>query len=293
MNSEGNRHIRLDSTTLVVGRQLSLFQWIVGFFFIELTWTFIGGGATFLVSEATRNRTWSTIKWVTYLTQHINFVILLLVLILFIRKAVLVTIKTYVTNAPSFRWCLFRFSAGVWLVGIIVTTLVTALIEPKSIMVNSTNHLGNRLFLILIALVLTPVQCIAEELLFRTTLWRMLTHRVKRAWVISVISGGIFTLAHLSNLEVQSSNFSFVILSYYFLSGYLFMEMTRRHGGTEAAFGAHIANNMFLVLVINYAGSSLPSDPWFIQQTPSIYVDLVVLVVCSSVIIRYGSRPNH
>ena len=290
MISEQNPHFRLDNVSLKVGKQLTLSQWIVGFFFIGLTWTSVGGRATFLAIEITRNRTWSTIKWVTYLTQHINFVILLLAIILFILIAVRVTIKTYITNAPTFRWSLFWFSAGVWLVGISTATLFTAIIEPESIMGNPTTRLTDRFFLILIALVLTPVQCIAEELLFRTTLWRMLTYRVQKGWGISVISGLIFTLAHLANLEVQSANFSLPIVGFYFLSGYLFMEMTRIHEGTEAALGAHIANNMFLVLVINYVGSSLPSDPWFIQQAPSIWVDLIVLVACSSVVIHYGKK---
>ena len=293
MNSGQNSHPRPDNPALMVGKQLTLFQWIVGFFFIELTWTFVGGGATFLVSEATRNHAYSSTSWIIYITQHVNFVILCSVLLIFIFKAVRVSFLTYITDAPSFRWRLFWFSVGVWLIGISLTMLVTALIEPKAILFNATTTLANRLFLMLIALILTPIQCIAEELLFRTTLWRMLAHRVKRGWVISAISGIIFTLAHLSNLEVQSSNFSLPILGFYFLSGYLFMEMTRVHGGTEAAFGAHIANNMFLALVINYAGSSLTSDPWFIQQNPSIWLDLLVLVTCSAIIIRYGQRWQH
>ena len=68
------------------------------------------------------------------------------------------------------------------------------------------------------------------------------------------------------------------------------MEMVRIHQGSEAAFGAHIANNLFLVLVINYSGSSLVSDPWFLQQDPLVWLDITVLLLCSTIIIRYGNR---
>lgn len=275
-----------------LGKRLTIPQWIASFIGIELVWTFVGGGATFLFLEATRNHFWSTATWVIYVGQHVNFLILFGTILLFVLKVVRVPLIRYVTNAHHFRWRLFWFSFLVWTTGIAIATIVTALFEPQAIMLHPTNQLWNRIMLMVLALVLTPLQCITEELLFRTTLWRMMEGRVRKYWIPAVVSGLVFTLAHLTNAEVQTSNYSISVLLYYFLSGFLFMEMIRVHNGSEAAFGAHIANNLFLVLVINYAGSSLTSDPWLLQQAPVVWLDITVLIICSTIIIRYSARQG-
>ncbi len=274
------------------GNRLNLIQWIVCFICIELVWTFLGGASTTLFSELTRNRSWSTYSWVIYLNQHINFVVLFGSIFVFVRYILRIPLRTFITQAPRFRWKLFRFSLFVWLVGVSIATLITALIEPQAIMLYRTPRIWDRLTLMILALLFTPLQCIAEELLFRTYVWRMMEGRIKKFWIPGVISGLIFTLAHLTNSELQSTNYSVFVLFYYFLTGFLFMEMTRIHGGSEAAFGAHIANNLFLVFIINYAGSSLPSDSWFIQQNPIIWLDLVVLSLCSACIIWMGKHKR-
>lgn len=294
MNSRGTTdeqglHGSLEHTG-VVGQNLSLFQWILAFFFIELTWTFVGGAVTYIVAESTRDQSYSSLPWMIYVIQHVNFLVLIGTLMFVILKAVRVSLARFITDAPRFRWPLFRFSLGVWLAGMSLATCISWLIEPQGIMINHTERLWDRLFLFVLAVVLTPVQCVAEELLFRTMIWRMLEKRVRKSWALGAISGVVFTLAHLTNAEVQSSGFDPLVIAYYFLSGFLFMEMVLRHRGTEGAFGAHIANNIFLVLAVNYAGSSLPGDPWLIQGAPFIWVDLLVLFSCSLVIITVGKR---
>jgi len=275
-----------------VGKRLTLSQWIIGFICIELAWTFLGGGATYLFFEATRNHQWSTVVWVDYVGQHVNFIILFIAVLLLVHHGVGTTLRQFITDAPVFRKRLFGFSSLVWFVGIGIGTILTILAEPGAIMYRTTEDLYLRFLMIPIILLLTPLQCIAEELLFRTTLWRILEDRTKRYWVLPVISGLVFTLAHLANLEVRTTSNPIPVLLYYFLTGALFMEMTRVYGGSEAAFGAHVANNLYLALLVNYCGSSLASDSWFLQQKPIIWVDLAILVVCSSIIIRYGNKSN-
>ena len=281
-----------NSVSSLLWKRISLMTWVTSFIAIELIWTFGGGGATFLFYELTRNHLWSSSTWVVYMNQHVNFIVLLALLLVFVVYVLRTTVIRFVTDALRFRWRLFWFSFLVWFIGVAVATAVTALIEPQAIMFNYTSRIWERLTLMIIALILTPVQCIAEELLFRTTLWRMLNGRSRKLWLPAVISGLVFTLAHLSNTEVQSTQYDLLILLYYFLTGFLFMEMTRIHRGSEAAFGAHCANNLFLVLVVNYAGSSLPSDPWLIQQNPGILLNLVVLILCSIVIIWQGKHER-
>lgn len=276
-----------------VGARLSISRWIAGFLFIELVWTFVGGFATFLITEATRDYPWSSSLVTMYLLHHVNFLILLGAIVLFVTRGLRIPMIRFITNAPKFRWKLFMSSAGIWLIGVSIATVVTAIVEPQAILPNPTDKLWRRLMVMVLVLVFTPIQCIAEELFFRTMLWRMLEHRMKRGWLISVISGLVFTFAHLTNVEVRTSNQVPLVLLYYFMTGMLFMEMTRAHGGTEASFGAHVANNLFLVLAVNYPDSSLPSDPWLLQQDPSIVLDLTVMTVCSLAIIRRAGKTAY
>jgi len=271
------------------GLRLSIFQWVACFLFIEIVWTFVGGAVTMLFFELTRNRAYSSASWLIYLGQHMNFLVLFSVIWLCTRYVLRVPLGRFVTDAPRFRWSLFRYGAIVWLVGIAIGTVVTALLEPEAIMINRTDFIWDRLTLMAIALIFTPLQCIAEELLFRTLLWRMFSGRVRKGWVIAGVSGVVFTIAHLANAEVQTADVVYPVLFYYFLTGALFMEINRRHGGSEAVFGAHVANNIFLVMVINYTGSSLASDPWFIQQSPVLWLDLTILILCC-LIILYGTK---
>ena len=273
-----------------IGSRLTLQHWIASFIFIEVVWTFVGGGVTYAFMKLSQTFAGPSAIWTLYVAQHLSFVVLLATLLIFIRVVVRTTFLSFVTNAPKFRWRITGFAFSVWFVGMILITGFRVLFDSNAIMVNPTNHLGSRLSLMLLALFLTPLQCIAEELLFRTTLWRMLEGKGKHVWLPAVISGLIFTLAHLTNVEVQSSNYHIFILAYYFLSGVFFMEMTRVYGGSEAAFGAHVANNLFLVLVVTYNDSSLASDPFLILENPLVILDMVVLIVCSTIIIRQADK---
>lgn len=242
-----------------------------------------------LFYELTRNRWFSGASWIIYLGQHVNFLVLFATIWLCIRYVIRVPIARFITDAPRFRWRLFRFAALVWFTGIAIGTIVTALVEPEAMMVNRTDCVWDRLTLMTIALIFTPLQCIAEELLFRTFLWRMFEGRARRIWIIAGASGIIFTIAHLANAEVQRTDTVILVLLYYFLTGVLFMVITQQHKGSEAVFGAHIVNNLFLVMIINYTGSSIHSDPWFIQQSPVIWLDLTILTLCSLVILYGGT----
>ena len=273
-----------------IGSRLSLPHWIASFIFIEVVWTFVGGGVTHAFMRLSQNFSFSSAIWTIYVAQHLSFVVLLATLLVFIRMVVGTTFVSFVTNAPKFRWRVTGFAFLVWFVGITLVTGIRVFFDSDAIMVNPTNHLGGRLSLMLLALFLTPLQCIAEELLFRTTLWRMLEDKATQVWLPAIISGSIFTLVHLTNVELQSSNYHILVLAYYFLSGVFFMEMTRVYGGSEAAFGAHTANNLFLVLVVTYRGSSLASDPFLILENPIVILDLLVLIACSTIIIRQADK---
>ncbi len=266
---------------------LSLLEWIIALVLIVSVWLIFGRHLTTLFVGLLNHFKVPPTTLLYYLQQHLHFILLALILVLFIKRVVKSPLKTFVTNSPKFRWSLFFFAFGVWIVAIILYMLI---FSTSSISYSPPQNLANRLLFMAVALVVTPLQSYIEELLFRITFWRMLEGRLKSNLLISVLSGLFFTLFHLFNVEVTQAPIKIIPLLYYFLAGFVLMMMTTNHQGGEAAIGAHVANNLFLALIVNYQGSSLTSDAWFTLEAPPIWSDLILLIICGLIVIRYGKR---
>ncbi len=270
--------------------RLTLLEWIVSLVLIVVVWLFLGGRLTFLFVELVARFGIVPSTLLLYVQQHLHFLILAGALALFIFKVVRTPLRVYLSDSPSFRWPLFFFAFGVWIVGITLFMLATWLLFPSTISFSPPENLPKRLLFMALALVITPLQSFVEELLFRVSLWRMLERRLKSNLLIALISGLFFTLFHLWNLEVIQAPILILPLLYYFLAGFFFMLMTTTFSGGEAAIGAHVANNLFLALFVNYQGSSLVSDAWFTLEAPPVWGDLLLLIICGLIVIRYGKR---
>ncbi len=270
--------------------RLSLFEWIVSLVLIVAVWLFLGGRLTSLFMGFVVRLGIALSPLLLYFQQHLHFLVLLAALAFFIFKVVRTPLRSYVSDSPTFRWPLFFFAFGVWIVAITLFMVGTHLFSPTKIAFSPPENLTQRLLFMALALVITPLQSFAEELLFRISLWRMMEKRLKSNLLIALISGLFFTLFHLSNLEVTQAPVQLFALLYYFMAGFLFMLMTTTCQGGEAAIGAHVANNLFLALFVNYQGSSLMSDAWFILGAPPVWGDLLLLIICGLIVIRYGKR---
>jgi len=269
-----------------VGTRLSLQKWIVAFVSIELVWTFLGGFTTYLAAGLLGKLALEMTVISRYLLTHVNFIMLLFAILGFIHWGLAIHPLRFITQAPAFRWRLAFMAFGIWTLGLGLLAVALSIIKPGSISFNSGIHTSERLLMTALVLFFTPLQCIAEELLFRGVLWRMLEGRALRSTLRNSISGLVFTLAHLTNTEVGLSSEGLIALVYYFLTGFLFMEMTTSSNGLETAFGAHIANNLFIALIMNYPSSSLESTPLLMLDKMRPSVDLIALVVCAALILR-------
>ena len=269
-----------------IGTRLSLRKWIVAFVSIELVWTFLGGFATYLAAALLGKLNPDLSLGSRYLLKHINFIILLCAILGFIHWGLAIPPVRFITQAPIFRWRLALMAFGVWTLGFGLLAVALSIIYPGSLSFNAGIHTSERLLMAVLVLLLTPLQCLAEELLFRGVLWRMLEGHRLRNTLRNSISGLVFTLAHLTNTEVGLSPEGLIALAYYFLTGFLFMEMTTSSNGLETAFGAHIANNLFIALIMNYPSSSLESAALFMQDRMHPSADLILLIVCAALILR-------
>jgi uncharacterized protein len=271
---------------LAVGTRLSLQKWVVAFVSIELIWTFLGGLATYITASILDKFDPGMAIGSRYLLKHINFIILLFAILGFIHWGLAIQPLRFITVAHNFRWRMAFMAFWIWTLGLGLLAAALSIINPGSISFNFSIRVSERLLMAALVLILTPLQCIAEELLFRGMLWRMLEGRRLRNTLRNSISGLVFTLAHLTNPEVGLSMDGLVALTYYFLTGFLFMEITTSAQGLEAAIGAHIANNLFIALIMNYPGSSLDSTALFMLDKMYPAADLILLIVCAALILR-------
>lgn len=144
---------------------------------------------------------------------------------------------------------------------------------------------ARRLAFLCAALVLTPLQALSEEVVFRVLPVRAVTGGSLdcppwRQIAASLVSGLLFLALHLSNSEFSLGLNKVLVALYYFLFGVLGTLTSFRKGGFEAVWGVHLANNLFIALVLNYPGSPYVTPSLFTRGTPlSMPVQLVQLVL--------------
>ena len=91
----------------------------------------------------------------------------------------------------------------------------------------------------LVIIVLTgPLQAAGEEYLFRGYLMQVLGSFLHRPWVVVLISGAVFTIAH-------GLNQSLLLMFVRFVFGCVMGTLVVTTGGLEAAIAAHAVNNLF------------------------------------------------
>lgn len=116
------------------------------------------------------------------------------------------------------------------------------------------------------ALVFTPIQTSAEEILFRGYLLQGLGLFVRQPFVLTLIASLPFAIAHFENPEMARGSV-WIGLTYFLLAVFLTL-ITLWDNRLELALGVHAANNLFVLLVVNTQDSVLPTPAVFIQQFP-------------------------
>lgn len=243
---------------------------------------------TFLALPILENGIFYMLKEV--ITQYIPF-ILLFGAIIFASNLIMKTpIRKLTTYENKFRYSLMFSIIGVFF----LFNIILSLIHFKNISF-VTNAWKERLLLLPFLIVLIPVQSVAEELLFRVMPARLysrdtLNINQNQKILLSLVSGFIFLVPHLTNVEF-SLNASFLVVAiYYFAYGALLMALGLYTNGFEASIGLHIANNMFLALFVNYPDSSLVSSPLFRYSENATNAELLINLLLVFVLIFYFLR---
>lgn len=210
----------------------------------------------------------------------INFTLLAMLLGLFLTVRFLHQrfLTSVVTPLENINWKRILTGFAVFMGLITLVSLVEALFKPEEYQM--TFDLKQFLVFLPVALLVTPLQAAAEELLFRGYLMQGIGLLSRHAAVPVLGSSLLFMLAHLSNPEVGEGAYLIPLL--YFLMGLFLALITVKSNSLELAIGVHAANNLFALLVMNYANSALPAPSIFMASELDPLASLISFVVVAA-----------
>lgn len=190
--------------------------------------------------------------------------------------------RTLVTPRPRIDARRILLGGMVWGLLAIIGALIEGLLFPGRYV--WTPDLQRWLPFALAALLLTPLQCLAEELAFRGYLMQALARMWRQPAFVAVASSAVFTVPHLYNPEIAAYGLWLMAANYFAMALFL-ATITLRDGRLELAIGVHTANNLLLALGINYAES--------VFSTPSLFTAVTLDPVYSVVTLLLGAAIFH
>lgn len=227
-------------------------RYLLGIIFIAAAWMIGGGYAYALVLHFVP------------LGRVTEFVAINVSILTLLAGVVLVVIvlhrrswRTLVTPRPELDWRRIAEGAAVWVALAAACAAIEHLVYPGRYA--WTLDVQRWLPFVVTALLLTPLQCAAEELVFRGYLVQALGRLLRQPVALAVLSAVIFTLPHLYNPEVAAYGLA-IMAANYFVMGLFLASVTLRDGRLELAIGAHAGNNLLLALFINYADSAFETE---------------------------------
>ncbi len=209
--------------------------------------------------------------------------------------------RSLITDHSTFRFTLFFKSMGAYLLVATLFLLLGFMTEPEAYSTSGASFLEH-LMLLPLVLVLTPIQTSSEEVVFRVLPIRVvqggrLRRGAMRNILACVLSAILFTAPHLSNRELGSADNPAIVLVFYALFGGLVTALSIASGGFEPALAIHAANNLFVALICNYQGSSLPSLPLLTTTkaigTPLDLLQLIIGLLMVFLVVRKDIMAKH
>ena len=197
--------------------------------------------------------------------------------------------RTLVTPYARIDWRRMVQGAAVWVALSLVFSVIENLLYPGRYAWSF--DLQRWLPFALAALLLTPLQCAAEELMFRGYVLQGLGRVLRRPAALAVLSSAIFTVPHLYNPEVAAYGLA-IMAANYFVMGLFLAGVALRDGRLELAIGAHAGNNLLLALFIRYDDSVFETESVFTAGALDPVYSLVTLILSALLFYWWFSRRS-
>lgn len=162
------------------------------------------------------------------------------------------------TNRLKFDKKRFLISFSIWFVLSLITFFLS-----KNEFVHLNFQLDKFLVLLVVSSIVLLIQCIAEELVFRSFLMKWIGTKFSNGLLQAIITGVIFGYMHASNPEVDA--IGTIALIYYIGTGIFLGLIVVLDDGLEISTGFHFANNLFAAIIV--------TKNWQVFQTDAIFMD--------------------
>lgn len=213
-----------------------------------------------------------------YVLINLTFLPLLFGLFVAVRLIHRRPFRTLVTGRPRVRWGLVLRSGLAFFVPMAALSAVQAAATPEAFVLQF--EAAAFALLLPVALVLTSMQSMTEELAFRGYLMQGLRRLTARRWIIVAVSSAAFVAPHYGNPDLMAAPvLGFINLAAF---GALAACASIKADGLEPALGFHAANNLFIVLVVNPTVAEMPTPSIAIYTLPPGAVDLAIFLVAGT-----------
>jgi membrane protease YdiL (CAAX protease family) len=241
----------------------SIKYWVV--LFIVIGAYLLGNIVVFFISVKCCNNTNYLIKSLENNLGKLSTFILILLPWIFVFIALVISAKLIL--GWSFRYLItnrnkidFKRLFISFLLWFLISTIIFFFTKNDLII----NNFKSDFFLLLfVAFIVLLVQTTAEELFFRSFLFKWFNIKISYTYLISIITGIIFGLLHSTNPEIEVLG-KFAII-YYIEVGVFLSIISVIDDGLEFSIGFHFANNLFAALIV--------TNNWQVIQTEALYVD--------------------
>lgn len=252
----------------------SWWRYVLGVIFIAGCW--IGGGA-YVYVRVLEIPLGEVSNFVALNASILTLLVAVVIVVIVLHRRPWLTL---VTPYPAVDWRRVMMGGVTWGGLLLLCAAVESLIYPGRYA--WTADWSRWLPFVAAALLLTPMQCLAEELMFRGYLVQGLARISRHPAFLAFVSSLVFTLPHLLNPEVEAYGV-WIMAANYFAMALFFATIALRDGRLELAIGAHIANNLLLALSVNYADSVFETPSLFTADTLDPVYSLLTLLLSAAV----------
>lgn len=224
-----------------------------------------------------------------YLSQILPFAVLLLGLAIALRWIHHRPFLTLITPNPQI--CYGRIAQGFWIwLWLLSPPFLLQVVANRSTVYLSFQPLQWLRFLPII-LTGTLLQATTEELLLRGYCLQGIGQLTRNRALLTSLSGLLFAIAHVSNPEVDAGHHPGWAFCYYFACGSFAALITLADDSLELAIGWHVANNLFVSLLLQPAISILETPTiWRSSQPFNFQTGLALFTIQAAVFLTSTRR---
>ena len=217
----------------------------------------------------------------------LSFVAGLVAFLIFLKPLHERSFKDTLTGRNKFDFKRFFFAVFVWGGLLIISLIISYLINPQDyeMQFNFTQFI----ILIFISVVFISMQASFEEIIFRGYMQQGLANLTKTAWFPLIFTSVLFGLMHISNPEVKEFGVG-IMLPQYIVLGLLLGITVIMDEGLEIAIGVHVVNNVLSSLLVTHESSVLQTDALLRVKTIDPVYSFYEIILFSAIFILIANK---